>query len=175
MEYILYRVKIRYDDKTEIKPFYFNYICDKCNKPVEEYTWDYVREAISRYMQRNNCSVSSDDILILDARKCHMSYATVYRMIDKPDIINCKHENCEIETKENDTIECEGKIATMDMTNKNNQIYYTKACLVCGDGVRLTEEEEMCLRYGHHIDVKICDKCKQAILHIRKQVEENNK
>jgi hypothetical protein len=66
------------------------------------------------------------------------------------------------------------KVATLDTVNKNNCIYYSKACIVCGEGIRLTEKEEMCLQYGHHIDSGICDKCKQAVLHIRKQLDENN-
>jgi hypothetical protein len=44
-------------------------------------------------------------------------------------------------------------------------------CIVCSESIPLTQEEEMSLRYGHSIHSQICDKCKQAILHIRKQME----
>ena len=43
-------------------------------------------------------------------------------------------------------------------------------CLVCGEGVPLTEEEEATMYYGHHVHSKVCDKCKAAILYVREQI-----
>ncbi len=44
-------------------------------------------------------------------------------------------------------------------------------CLVCGEGIVLTEEEEAGMYYGHHVHSKICDKCRAAILYMREQME----
>ena len=44
------------------------------------------------------------------------------------------------------------------------------SCLICGDGVPLTEQEECALQYRHHIHSKVCDKCKAAILYMREQM-----
>ena len=38
------------------------------------------------------------------------------------------------------------------------------ACLICGECVKLSEHEES--------QPKVCDKCKHAIMHIRKQIEQ---
>lgn len=54
------------------------------------------------------------------------------------------------------------------------ECYLSTACLVCGEGVRLTTEEEYAMRSGFHVNPKICDKCKEAILHIRKSIENSN-
>lgn len=48
------------------------------------------------------------------------------------------------------------------------------ACIVCYEPVELTPNEEVALNYGRPIGSKVCDKCKQAILHIRKQIEQEN-
>lgn len=47
-----------------------------------------------------------------------------------------------------------------------------KNCLICREPVRLTESELAALNYGIKTDSKICDKCKRAILYVRKQIEE---
>ena len=44
-------------------------------------------------------------------------------------------------------------------------------CLVCGEGVTLTEEEEATMYYGHHVHSKVCDKCKEAILYMRDHMQ----
>lgn len=49
-----------------------------------------------------------------------------------------------------------------------------KACFICGEPVALTKNEEEALYCGYRIDHKVCDKCRQAILYVRKQMEENN-
>lgn len=46
-----------------------------------------------------------------------------------------------------------------------------KGCIICGEPVELTPNEELSLRRGFHIDSKVCDKCREAILHTRKQIE----
>ena len=46
------------------------------------------------------------------------------------------------------------------------------ACLVCDEPVRLEEMEVQRYKHGFHINSKICDKCKKAILHHRKELEE---
>lgn len=44
-------------------------------------------------------------------------------------------------------------------------------CMICGEGIEYTEEENLKLLHGHCIHSKICDKCKNAVLHIRKQLD----
>lgn len=41
------------------------------------------------------------------------------------------------------------------------------SCIICGESVRLTEEEQLRLSYGLNIQSKVCDKCKRAVLYIR--------
>lgn len=62
----------------------------------------------------------------------------------------------------------ESKIGTI---NTSTNVRLCMPCLICGESVVLTQEEELSLQYGHSVHSKICDKCKQAILHIRKQIE----
>lgn len=51
----------------------------------------------------------------------------------------------------------------------------SKGCIICDEPVVLTELEEAVLRSGHHIDSKVCDKCRQAILRMRNQTEKVGK
>jgi hypothetical protein len=61
------------------------------------------------------------------------------------------------------------KCMTTDTVNHNNRIYkLCKPCIICGESVDLNELEESQLYRS-----KVCDKCKQAILYIRKQIEED--
>ena len=46
------------------------------------------------------------------------------------------------------------------------------ACLICDEPVRLNEIETKRFKYDMHVNSKICDKCKKAILHYRKELEE---
>lgn len=48
-----------------------------------------------------------------------------------------------------------------------------KSCLVCGEPVPITDVEYARLMHNMSIEPKICNECKNAILHIRKQLEEN--
>ena len=67
-------------------------------------------------------------------------------------------------------IEC----MTTGTVDRNNRIYkLCKPCIICGEPVHLDELEESQLYHGRHISSKVCDECKQAILYIRKQIEEN--
>ena len=45
-------------------------------------------------------------------------------------------------------------------------------CLICGESVVLAEPEVAALNHGLNLHSKICDKCKKAILHYRKELEE---
>ena len=40
-------------------------------------------------------------------------------------------------------------------------------CLVCEEGIELTKEEELKIKYGGNVQPKICSKCKAAILFVR--------
>lgn len=44
------------------------------------------------------------------------------------------------------------------------------SCIVCGESVLLTEQEEISLQYGHSIHSKVCDKCKAAVLYMREHM-----
>jgi len=46
------------------------------------------------------------------------------------------------------------------------------ACLVCGEAVTLSDFEYASLQMPHGCVIKVCDKCKAAILHVRNQLEE---
>lgn len=59
---------------------------------------------------------------------------------------------------------------TVTITNKS-KIYLSMSCIACGEPIRLTEQEETALRWGHHVHGKICEKCKAAILYMREQME----
>ena len=48
------------------------------------------------------------------------------------------------------------------------------SCLICGEPVELDEMELARLNHGLTIHSKICDKCKKAILHYRKELEEKD-
>lgn len=52
------------------------------------------------------------------------------------------------------------------------RIRATTECIVCNEPVELSEIEVSRLRHGLHINSKICDKCKQAILYIRNEIKE---
>ena len=45
-------------------------------------------------------------------------------------------------------------------------------CIICGESVPLTPNEIIMLEQGHgrQISSKVCDKCKQAVLHMREQM-----
>lgn len=43
-------------------------------------------------------------------------------------------------------------------------------CLICRQPAKLTKSEISSLMYGENIDVKVCDKCREAVLYVRKQL-----
>ena len=43
-------------------------------------------------------------------------------------------------------------------------------CIICGESVELTEEEEMSLSYGDHVRSKVCNECRSAILYMRERM-----
>ena len=48
-----------------------------------------------------------------------------------------------------------------------------KSCLVCDEAIELTKEEEIRIKHGLSINPGICDKCKNAILRMRRFMEGN--
>lgn len=70
-------------------------------------------------------------------------------------------------------MEVKMKCAEINSINKNNRSIgqLCIACLICGEPVPLTENEEIRMNYGHPLNSKVCDKCRHAILHIRNQLE----
>jgi len=55
---------------------------------------------------------------------------------------------------------------TVDISTQPKPTYGV-GCIICDESVQLTDEEVTAMQYGHHIHSKVCDKCKQAILHMR--------
>ena len=53
----------------------------------------------------------------------------------------------------------------------NIKCHICMPCLVCGEGVPLTEEEDQRMLYGHHIHSKICNECRSAILYMRDHMQ----
>lgn len=45
------------------------------------------------------------------------------------------------------------------------------SCFICGDAIELSAFENEMVYRGHHIDPKVCDKCKAVILAVRSQME----
>jgi hypothetical protein len=45
-------------------------------------------------------------------------------------------------------------------------------CIICGESVELTEEEEMSLSYGDHVRSKVCNECRSAVLYMRAHMEQ---
>ena len=47
-------------------------------------------------------------------------------------------------------------------------------CIICNETILLSDEEELMLRSGYSIHSKVCDKCKNAILHMRELIGGTN-
>ena len=61
------------------------------------------------------------------------------------------------------------------MEAKESKIHTAIPCLICGESIPLTEvEEKMFLSSVPHpeIRIKVCDKCKKAVLDIRSTMDE---
>ena len=65
--------------------------------------------------------------------------------------------------------ECDA-IKTIKITEADKATFHTH-CIICDAPVKLTDEEVIRLEYGRDIYSKVCDKCKQAIIRIRKMIE----
>ena len=75
-------------------------------------------------------------------------------------------------TKENHKTDINfSKAGNVVYINKSLETYYSKPCIICDESVRLSNEEEELLKRGLTVGSKICDKCKQAILYIRNQIQ----
>jgi len=46
------------------------------------------------------------------------------------------------------------------------------SCTICTEMTPLTDYEESMIRHGNMMPIKICDKCKKAILYMRSQMPE---
>ena len=60
-------------------------------------------------------------------------------------------------------------IITIDVNSSKSHL--GMACIICGESVKLTDNECLALRHGHKLDGKVCDKCKKAIMYMREQIE----
>lgn len=69
--------------------------------------------------------------------------------------------------------ECE--IVTTEINITKADVGIGVSCMVCNEAVLLTKNEEFLLSHGRSVGSKICDKCKEAILHVRKQLDETQK
>lgn len=80
-----------------------------------------------------------------------------------------KFISIEAETEDKtDSTEC-GVVWTD--VNSVFETHLSVSCIVCGESVAITQNEEHMLKNGHSIGSKVCEKCKQAILHMREQME----
>ena len=50
----------------------------------------------------------------------------------------------------------------------NVSVTLATSCIICGESVPLTMEEEMGSRNGHYI-FKVCDDCKKAVMKMREK------
>ena len=65
----------------------------------------------------------------------------------------------------------EGNVNYCEVISEIQNVSYGIPCMICDESVKLSDDEVKAMRYGYHTQPKICDKCKQAILHIRKKIE----
>ena len=55
--------------------------------------------------------------------------------------------------------------------NSTVESHFSVSCIICGESVKLTQDEEWSLKYGHSIGSKVCEKCRQAVLRMREQMK----
>lgn len=60
------------------------------------------------------------------------------------------------------------------ITSTSARISLNTPCIICRESIELTSEEEMAIRYGNNI-VKVCGKCKQAVIKMRETIEHEDK
>lgn len=63
-------------------------------------------------------------------------------------------------------------ITLRDDNQSNDAVSLCKACIICGEPIKLTETEFSRIKYGLSIVPGVCDKCKEAVLEMRKNMEE---
>ena len=56
--------------------------------------------------------------------------------------------------------------------NNNSSVSFGISCLICGESVLLDAFEVERLNHGRDIAPKICDKCKNAVMQMRKELGE---
>ena len=54
-------------------------------------------------------------------------------------------------------------------------IYLSIGCLVCDEPIKLNKMERCQFEYGYPVSPKICDKCKESIIHTREELEKKRK
>lgn len=65
------------------------------------------------------------------------------------------------------------KTTTLRVQSANCDISICKLCVICGEPIKLTETEFSLSKYGPVVP-GVCDKCKEAVLEMRKNMEEKN-
>ena len=64
-------------------------------------------------------------------------------------------------------------MATITLNN-NNSVSFATSCLICNESIPLDDFEIARIKYGRDIAPKICDKCKNAVMQMRKELEKRN-
>lgn len=64
----------------------------------------------------------------------------------------------------------EDKMGTAKLSG-NNSVSLATSCLICNEFVILDDFEIARINYGRDVNPKICDKCKRAIMYIRKETD----
>ena len=69
----------------------------------------------------------------------------------------------------------ENKAKTITLRDQSNyDISICKACIICGEPISLTENEYIRIKHGLSIEPGVCNECKEAVLQMRKNMEEKN-
>lgn len=45
-------------------------------------------------------------------------------------------------------------------------------CIICDAPIELISNEVLALEYGHHVEFKVCDECKKAIMYVKNHMEQ---
>ena len=64
--------------------------------------------------------------------------------------------------------ECNVETATIE---SKCDMHLGVECIICGESIELTENENIALMYGKTVGPKVCDKCKEAIMNVRYLLE----
>lgn len=63
---------------------------------------------------------------------------------------------------------------TITITKNNVKAKLGVSCIICGEFVPLSEKECLMVEHGLHMESKVCDKCKAAVMEMRKYKEEKD-